>query len=103
MRSWSIEFRQYYQKRRRIYFARANFHSAKISNTGSAGYLFRQVLFEKTERQGKRAVGFRLAIGLAADPGEGVVGARIFVDGNERIGFPRLQAVRARSQNRADL
>jgi len=65
--------------------ARADSDTAKVSNPGSACDLFRQMLFEKIERQGQRAVGLGL-VGLAADPGEGVVGAWIFVDGNERIG-----------------
>jgi hypothetical protein len=59
------------------------------SNPGSPAQLadlFRQLLFEKVQRQGKRTVGFRLAVGFAAEPREGVVGARVFVDGNERMG-----------------
>ena len=44
------------------------------------------MLLEKIQRQRKRAVGFQLAVGLAADPRESVIGTGIFVDGNERIG-----------------
>jgi hypothetical protein len=44
------------------------------------------MLLKKIERQGKRAVGFRLAVGFAAEPREGMVGAWIFMDSNQRIG-----------------
>ena len=51
-----------------------------------------QVLVEEIERQRQRAVGFRLAVGLAAEAREGVVGAGIFVDRHQRIGRqPPLQ------------
>ena len=44
-----------------------------------------QMLFEKLQRQTERTVGFGLAIGLAAEAGEGVVGAGIFVNCHQRV------------------
>src|SRR5215475_3849927 len=54
----------------------------------------RQVLPEKLKRQFERTVGLGLAVGLATDPREGMVGTGIFVDGDERIGRqPALQQI----------
>src|SRR5215211_3516488 len=53
-----------------------------------------QVLVEKLQGQVERAVGLGLAVGLAAETGEGVVGARILVDRDQRVGRkPALQKI----------
>jgi len=48
-------------------------------------YLF-QVPVEKLEREGKRSIGFRFAVGAPPEARKGVVRIRIFVDRNQGIG-----------------
>ena len=52
------------------------------------------MLLEKVERHRQRAVGLRLAVGFAAEPGKGVIGAGIFVNRDQRIGRqPALEQI----------
>ena len=53
-----------------------------------------KMTLEEIDGQRQRAVGLRLRVGLAAVAREGVVGAGIFVDGDQRIGRqPPLQQI----------